>query len=287
MIGYGIVKSIPRLILLIFVIFMGIFLWSFGIAYLYELDIKGVQYPPGILSFHGFTTSYFWMILVITVYSTTLIGINYSVRRKIPALIAIPLILIFSTGISMTVAFLQERSTLIPTIDQPVSSNIEIKPGTIFVKGSDKQIVLDNPKGPYVIAELLPKTSGIIDSLIDDATMLGRYFSEYWSLGYIPFVIFLAFILYFLTSLRPIVSLSEWPLANLLTGLLLIRFSLWIQNFLLSEHIVQIIAKLSGPLLPAFLIPYTGLLPLFLLGSILHVFAILLFLSKDKNSVHR
>lgn len=280
-------KSIPRLILLIFAIFMGIFLWSFGIAYLYELDTKAVQYPPGILRLHEFTASYFWMILVITIYSTTLIGVNYSVRRNIPALIAIPLILIFCTGISITAAFLHERSTPILTIDQPVSSNIAIQPGTIFIRGSDKQIVLDNPKGPYIITELLPKTSGIIDSLIDDATMLGRHFSEFWSLGYMPFVIFLAFILYFLTSLRPIVNLSEWPLANLLTGLLLIRFSLWIQNFLLSEQIVQIVTTLGGSLLPAFVIPYMGLLPLFLLGSILHVFAILLFLSKDKYSVHR
>jgi hypothetical protein len=287
MIGYGIVKGIPRLILLVLALFFGLFLWCFGIGYLYSVVFTSVHVPQGFLYLQEMVQSYFWIILVITLYSTAILGTNYAVRKHIITILRVPLLLILISGLAIASVFLFERISPMVPAQQSISSNLELKTGTILISGNQKELILRPGKEPIVVQALLPKQSGIISSIIQEGQALGSYFESFWIKGYLNFTIFIGLILYFLTSLGPVFSISGWPLANLLLGLLVARFALWIQVFLFSEPVVHIVSVITGSLLPEPIQPFTALVPLFLLGTLIHLFALLLYLSKDKKNAHR
>jgi len=231
--------------------------------------------------------SQFWIILAITLYSTTILGTNYAVRKHISTMLRVPLLLLLMSGLSIASAFVFEKTSPLLPAEQSISSNIEIKTGTILISGNEKQMILTPNKEPIVVQALLPNQNRLIVSIMLDGQELGRYFESFWINGYLSFTIFIVLILYFLTSLGPVFNISGWPLANLLLGLLIARFALWIQVFLFSEPVVQFVSAITSSILPEPIHPFTSLVPLFLLGTMVHLFALLLYLSKDKKHVHR
>ncbi|MDR3145412.1 MAG: hypothetical protein LBU21_03975, partial [Treponema sp.] len=81
-----------------------------------------------------------------------------------------------------------------------------------------------------------------------------------------------AALLFLLVSLRGILELSAWPLANLLLGALVFRAVLALETFLDSGEILSFIAPFLGPWIsPAFLSPlvFSGLGLLIMLYSAL------------------
>lgn len=283
MIGYGIVKSTPRLIILIFAFFIGIFAICLGLSFLFDYIFNACNVPPSAINVRQLIKNIFWMVQVITLYSTAIVGINYAFRRKIPVFISIPLLFIIITGLSIAVTFLYERSLPLLGSHVPITSNLAIQPGTILFEGNTKQVLIQNKASSIRLTSLLPQQNSLITDLIQDSTDLGKHLAQFWEAGLISFVIAVAFLLYFLTSLGPLINLSEWPLANLLFGLLLLRFSLWIQNFLFSEPVMNIIGAFITPLVPSIMLPFIALLPLFIVGTFIHLFAFLLYLSKDRK----
>ena len=283
MIGYGIVKGIPRLVLLVIVMFFLLLLWWFSIGYLYEMVLTGVHIPKGTINLKHFVQSNFWMILVITLYCTAILGTNYGVRKQILSLFRVPLLLILSSGLCIASAFIFDRSIPMLATEIPVTSTVELKPGTILVSGEQKELVLSPGEDSIAVISLIPPHNSLIDSIIQDGKEIGIQFESFWHKGLIPFIIFLAALLYLLTSLGPIFTISGWPLANLLIGLLLVRFTLWIQLFIFSEPVVTVISAIIGSVLPDPMHTYTVLVPLILLGTLIHFFAFLLYASKDRK----
>lgn len=283
MVGYCIVKTIPRLILLVIGLFFGLLLWYFGIGYLYLLVFHGVRIPRGAVNLQDFIQSHVWLGLVITLHGTAILGTTYAFRKHIPTALGVSLLLLILTILSITTAFVFERITPFASTKWPISSTIEYKTGTLLIFDSQKELIITPNKQPLVIQALLPKQSKLIDSILQDSRELGRQFAIFWAKGFLPFSVFIVCMLYFLTALGPIFSFSAWPLANLLLGLLFARFALWIQVFLFSEPVLQLISAIAKPIMPEVIQPYIALVSLFLLGTILHIFAILMYLSKDRE----
>ncbi|AEJ18396.1 hypothetical protein Spica_0228 [Gracilinema caldarium DSM 7334] len=230
--------------------------------------------------------AHFWTNLVLTLYGTLIIGIHYAVRKKVLTIFRVPLLLILLSGLSVASVYLFERIIPLVPPEHTSSSTITLKMGTILISPQQKEVLLTTPKEPVLIKALLPKGNGLISSIIKDGKDLGYHAASFWTQGYISFALFVVLLLYFVSSLGPVLSISGWPLANLLLGFLLARFSLWIQNFLFLEPVVQIITTFINPILQEPFHRYTALFPLVVLGTFIHIFALLLYLSKDRKQAH-
>jgi len=280
------VKGIPRLIVLVFTLFFGLLLWLFGLDYLYSLVHHGLRFPMEPINIQELLQAHFWTNLVLSLYGTVIIGTNYAVRKKILTILRVPLLLILLSGLSVASVYIFEGIIPVVPTEHTSATTVELKMGTILISPQQKELYLSATKKPVLIYTLLPKKSRFISNIMKDGKELGAYIASFWIQGYIPFVLFLVLLLYFVSSLGPVFSMSQWPLANFLLGLVLARFSLWIQNFLFSEPVVQIIAMVTNPILPEPLYQYTALFPLFVLGTLIHIFAFLLYLSKDRKKAH-
>ena len=226
-----------------------------------------------------------WAVPV-SIYATILLGHSYAARKKIAAPVSIASVIVlsciffmvFSMGIQQfkKVDFAIE---LAPVIKEP--------PGLILSRPDrldryDAAIVLlkeDALDGPRVIsypdqelffltepgtmmgtatAPYLPigGSSGpwLIQSISIDFNLCARQFEERYDAGLFSLIIYGASLILLLGSLRFLMDLSVWPLANLFIGMIVFRGILSLETFLNSREIQFLISTFFLERLPPSLI---------------------------------
>jgi hypothetical protein len=111
-----------------------------------------------------------------------------------------------------------------------------------------------------------------MNGILTDAALVSGQFETRLGEGLIPFAIYAGALILLLVSLRFVMDLSSWPLANLFSGALVFRGILAFQTFLDSRIIQEfLLAFVDGRIEGSLLSPaiFTGLAVLILIYTIL------------------
>ena len=270
-----------------------------------------------------FLISAAWMALPATLFFTILFILSYTVRRKIPALLSIFIIIILSGAFSLGLFLGIERfQTLNITFEIPnrLSSSLLSKNGLILsrqdmtvvllsegtgvtgVNGGNILGISDYPRvvsfpdrplvyqeaalGPFTSPLPLPfenRTSWLIESILIDFNLVAREFHTRFSQGLFSFGVYGLSLIFFLASLRFIFDLCFWPLANLFLGALVFRFVLSLQIFLNTPEALDLLNTFLGNLVPDLL-----LAPMVFcaLGSLALLYTFFAFIARHKRRRH-
>jgi hypothetical protein len=240
-------------------------------------------------------------ILPLILYASILLALSYTARRGIPLLAAIFGLLILAGGaiLGVSLGLIHLKSLAAPAI--PLFSSKTLgAPGLILSQGSTVTVVLGNPgqagspravsipgrpliyqepaSGPDNTTTALPpvpfrtEESYLLNGFLMDSALAAKRFETTLDQGLIPFAIYGGALIFLLASLRFVLNLSSWPLANLFSGALVFRGILAFQTFIDSRAIHDFIyGFLDGRVDDALISPgiFAGLAVLVLLYTFL------------------
>jgi hypothetical protein len=222
-----------------------------------------------------------WAALPVAIYLSILLGLSYTVRRKIPIPLAIACISVlaclFTAGVSLGVS----RADALKFALKPAPS-IPARPGLILSQ-SDNVIVLlkessdvrgpravsipgrpliyqDVPRGPNNTILPLPalpfgtEAPWFIRSLGIDLSLSARQMENRLAESFYSFAVYAFSLILLLASLRFIFELSQWPLANLFLGALVFRLVLILETFINSREMTELIDSFLNGFVPSMLI---------------------------------
>ena len=274
-------KSIARLTLFFSLTFFAFFLAAIVLNYIASLIELARIIPAGVGS--GEAAKAFWAALPAALYLSILLTTSYSARKNIPikfAIVAIcSLACIFTAGFSLGI----NRIGAIEAIFKPVVE-IEAEPGLILSQSRTRIVLLKEssdvlgprlvsiPGQPFVYQELpvgpfntilsLPAlsfgndTPWFVKSVAIDLSLSAREFKERLENNYLYFAAYAFSLILLLSSLRFIMELSVWPLANIFFGALVFRGILALESFLNADEITSLIGSfLGGRVPPVFITP--------------------------------
>ena len=240
---------------------------------------------------------------------TILFTLSYSVRRKISALLSIFFIIILSASFTLGFFLAIDRiQTLDRSLEIPIFSR---KPNTrtgLILSRQDMAVVflnedrLDYPRvisfperplmyqeaalGPNYSVPPLPfidRTPWLIRSILIDFNLTSREFHARFREGLLSFGIYAGSLIFLLVSLRFILTLCSWPLANLFLGALVFRFVLSLEIFLNTPEPLAFLNAFLGNRFPEALI---APMVFCALGSLILVYTFLAFLVR-RNTKRR
>jgi hypothetical protein len=143
------------------------------------------------------------------------------------------------------------------------------------------------PIGPNNTALALPampfrdEMPWFIQSMLIDFTLTSREFDDKLREGIIPFAIYAGALIFLLASLRFLLDLSSWPLANLFLGALAFRGILALGTFLSTKEVNTLLVSFIGKRLPpAFITP----LAFCALGVLVILYTLLVHLARGKGA---
>ena len=224
-----------------------------------------------------------WKAFPAALYLSVLLILSYTARRKMPIPLSIISILIlgcvFSLGVSLGI---RRAGALKPALG-PVSS-LAGEPGLILSRGDNAMILLrgsrdvrgprvvsipgrpliyqDVPMGPNNTILNLPAlafgddTPWFISSVGIDFSLSAGELKGRLEEGFYSFAVYAFSLILLLASLRFILELSQWPLANLFLGALVFRGILALETFLNFREINALIDSfLGGRLVPMLITP--------------------------------
>jgi hypothetical protein len=240
--------------------------------------VKTVPFRQGLSG--GFIASGFKAIPA-ALYITILLSLSYTVRYKMPAALSIIGIFVlasgFTVGLTLGIACLDKVN-----LPPPAFSAIRGEPGIILSRGDTSMILLkgtgapggpriavipgqpliyqETPLGPDNTALSLPSLpfrtgdTWFISSIAIDFDLVSREFKDRLGQSLLWFCIYAGGLIFFLSSLRFLLELSQWPLANLFLGALAFRGILALETFLDTPEIEEFLRsflgeKLLGPVL--------------------------------------
>jgi hypothetical protein len=259
------VKRLAQLSLFFSICFAVIFPIAVSIRYLH-LWIDAFRFiPPESIGLLASLISAGRWALPIAVYAAILLTLSYSARKAFPVFLSILCIFIlacaFGTGVSLGLLRANSSMVLPGEITPPALGG----PGLILTQGETTVILMDepsNPAGSRIIA--IPGRSLIyqktpvgpangaftlppipfriggpyfITDLFIDFSLAAGQFQDRLEQGLISFGIYLGALCLLLSSLRFILELSSWPLANIFLGALVFRGILTVETFLDSQEI--------------------------------------------------
>lgn len=273
-------KNIAKLIIffsLSFVIFFlaavlvrSVFLWA-GLARVMPADARaGADFAETL-----------WTVIPAALYFSILVTLAYSARTKTPASAAIPCVAItafvFAAGISLGI---DRLDALRPAI-APVRP-IQAKTGLVLSNSGASIILLGengDPRGPRLVAisgqpliyqgkpvgpnnttlslPALPfgdNTPWFLRSLGIDFSLSAGELKSRFEGNLLLFAVYAFSLILFLSSLRFLLELSHWPLANIFLGALVFRFILALEIFLNSRETNTLIHSFLAERLPPALI---------------------------------
>ena len=222
-----------------------------------------------------------WKALPAAFYLSILLTLSYSARRKMPIPLSIFGIFIlgcvFFLGVSMGIT----RSEAMKLALKPVTP-IQGGPGLILSRQDNAVILLRgsaDAQGPRVVSipgrpliyQNLPvgpnntilslpvltftdSTPWFVRSLTIDFTLCAEELKGRLKDGYIPFAAYAFSLVLLLVSLRFLLELSQWALANLFIGALVFRGILALETFLNAREINALVASFIGKRIPAMLV---------------------------------
>ena len=251
-----------------------------------------------------------WRALSVSLYLAMLLGLSYSARRKIPVPLTIIWIIvmgmIFTVGVSLGI----NRAVAIRPVLKQVPS-VQSAPGLILSRSENSMILLRESReirGPRVVSipgqpliyqevPIGPNNTVInlpalafgdekpwfvrslgIDFSLSAGEMRGRL-----DAGFYPFAVYAFSLILLLGSLRFLVELSPWPLANIFLGALVFRLILTLEIFLNSREINTLLGSyLAGRAPPSLITP----LVFSALGVIVIVYTVLTRLARPGKGIN-
>ncbi|MDR0598174.1 MAG: hypothetical protein LBG14_06680 [Treponema sp.] len=237
-------------------------------------------------------------IVPLILYCAILMGLSYSARRGIALPAAILSIFILAGGAALGLS-LGLRNLGAGSVDAPLRSGGETKtlggPGLILSrwdvtvallgdpgKGEGSRVISipgrpliyqETPSGPdNAVVLFRDGDSPLIRGLLVDSALVAEQFETRLNRGLLPFALYGGAIILLLSSLRFVLDLSSWPLANLFCGALAFRGILAFQTFLDSRDVQAFIIaffdrRIDGAIISPVI--FTGLALLILLYTFL------------------
>ena len=240
-----------------------------------------------------------WKAFPVALYLSILFALSYSARRKMVIPVAIIGILVLGCAFSLGVSVGISRIEALKIAAQPVSP-LEGGPGLILSQSHNDIILLTGsrdvrlprlvsipgrpliyqaaPVGPNNTILSLPalsfgeNTPWFLRSLILDFSLSAGEMKRRLEIDFFPFAVYVFSLILLLASLRILLELSQWPLANLFIGALVFRMVLTLEIFLNTREINTLVTSFLKVSLPPELITpavFSALAVLFLFYTLL------------------
>ncbi|GHV75322.1 hypothetical protein AGMMS49942_01430 [Spirochaetia bacterium] len=294
-----------RLVLFFSLSFIIIFAIAGALSYL-QLALEAARTIPAGPSVElGQFVAALQKILPLILFASILMGLSYTTRRGIPLPLAIIGLFILAgscaLGSSLGLLHLKsldsaagplflskgERKTLgAPGLILSQGDTVLVVLGAPEEAGSPRVVSLPGrpllyqelPSGPNNTITALPpapfriEESSLMNSILIDSALAAEQFETRLEEGLVPFAIYAGALILLLVSLRFVMDLSSWPLANLFSGALAFRGILAFQTFLDSRIIQEFLfdfvdGRIEGSLLSPVI--FTGLAVLVLIYTVL------------------
>jgi hypothetical protein len=213
--------------------------------------------------------------LPVVVYASILLTLSYSARKAFPIPMSILCVFVlsgsFAAGISLGLLHANAAIAAPGTAAPPALGG----PGLILTQGETAVVLLDEPSNPggarvtalpgspLIYQESPARSAGPVDpaftlppipfrigepdfvtSLVTDFSLAAERLQDRLGEGFLPFGIYLGALCLLLSSLRFVLELSSWPLANIFLGVLVFRGILAAETFLESGEIQRFIGSL-------------------------------------------
>jgi hypothetical protein len=304
-------KNIARLVLFFTISFAGIFVLTATVRFLH-LRIDVIRALPARESHigAGLLTAARWS-LPLSLYGALLLGLSYTVRRRIFAPAAMLCLFILSTAAVLGLMLASEGFPRLSSYTIPARPLG--KPGLILTQADNAIVLIQDPAetwGPRVVSipgqplryQEVPRgpdnrpislppipfranTAWVLQSLDIDLSLAGDLLvSRFSSAGIVPFTVYVCALGFLLVSLRFVLGLSKWPLANLFLGALIFRGILSLETFLITREFQEILNDFLGDLIPPL---YTAPLIFVFLGFLVCLYTLLSYLARRKDHEER
>jgi hypothetical protein len=241
-------------------------------------------------------------------YITVLLSLSYTARYKMPVSLSITGIFVLASGftLGLTLGIAHLDNVKLPP---PAFRTLKGEPGLILSRGDTSMILLQGtgaPGGPrvtvipgqpliYQEAPLGPDNTALslpslpfrtdnpwfISSIAIDFDLVSREFKDRLGQGLFLFCIYAGSLIFFLSSLRFLLELSQWPLANLFLGALAFRGILALETFLDTPEIEEFLRSFLGEKL---LGPVLTPLVFCVLGTLVVVYMLLINLARGRET---
>jgi hypothetical protein len=273
------VKNFARLVMFFSLSFAALFFFASIVRY-FQIRIEAVRrFPPNPdQPLEDLFFAIRWA-LPATIYTSLLFGLSYSVKHRIPAPLSMFCLLILASALGFAALAASDRLVRFPG---PASLGKSLGgPGLLLRQGDNAMVLLGDPGGdggPRVVSipgsplnfqrfpgpgnsvlnlPSIPFRTGtawFLQSLIIDFSLAGRQMADRFVEGPLFFLIYAAALIFLLSSLRFILDIGNWPLANLFLGALVFRGVLSLEIFLNSREIHDFLAGFIGDRIPPSLI---------------------------------
>jgi hypothetical protein len=238
-------------------------------------------------------------------YISLLLGLSYTVRRRIFAPAGMIVLFILGAAFSLGVTVGAEGFSRLAQYIAPAKSLGN--PGLILTQADNAIVLIEDPAeiwGPRVVSlpgrsllyQETPRgpdgnpislppipfrtgTAWVLQSFIVDFAITGRQLDSRFHQGLAPFLIYVCALVFFLVSLRFVLGLSNWPLANLFLGALAYRGILAMETFLNTLEVQEVLNSLFGDLVP---LSYFSPMVFVFLGLLICLYTFLSFLARRK-----
>jgi len=222
-----------------------------------------------------------WKALPVAVYISILLTLSFSARRNLPIPLALPCIFILACVFSAGGALGISRAGALNLALRPIAS-IQERPGLVLSRSDNTVILLKEssdirgsrvvsfsgqpliyqevPLGPNNTILSLPPlpfnedTPWFVRSLDIDFSLSTGILKSRMEESYLSFGAYAFSLILLLASLRFLLELSRWPLANLFLGALVFRLVLALETFLNTREINTLIGSFLSGRLPSNLI---------------------------------
>ncbi|MCL2070161.1 MAG: hypothetical protein FWH19_04155 [Treponema sp.] len=273
-------KNFAKLVLFVSFCFAFLFLISVLIRFL-DSWIDFVRFIPLGEIIGAEVAEAAWNALPSAIYLSVLLCLSYTARRGIAIPLSMGCIIALCFAFTSAASLGIERTASISPLFKPASP-IVTGPGLILSQRNNTMILLressdltgprvvsipdqpliyqEQPIGPNNTILSLPalpfsvETPWFIQSLSIDLSLCAWQLKSRFQEGFIYFAAYALGLILLLGSLRFLLELSLWPLANLFLGALVFRLILSLEVFLNSREINTLLSHYLGELVPSLLI---------------------------------
>ena len=270
-------KKFAKLILYFSIVFVILFLVSGSLMYLASWITMARIIPLGTEPGQS-AADLAWKILPIALHGTMLLGLSYAVRKKVPGPLAILCVFLLGCGFTVGISLGISRIEVLKVALKPVSPMVG-RPGLILNQSDNAVILLkassdilgprvvsipglpliyhETPTGPNNTIISLPalpfinNTPWFLRSLGIDLSLSGREMESRMEADFFSFAVYAVSVVLLLASLRFILALSKWPLANIFMGALIFRLILLLETFINNAEINTLIGSFLGGRIPS------------------------------------
>lgn len=300
-------KNIARLVLFFTISLAGIFILAATVHFLrIRIDTIRVLPSQGSRVQAELLSAARWA-LPLSLYGSLLLSLSYTVRRRIFAPAAMLSLFILASAAGLGIILGAESFHHLSSYTIPAGSLG--RDGLILTQADNAIVLIQDPSeiwGPRVVSipgqdlryQAVPRgpdnrpislppipfratTAWVLESFNIDLSLASRLLVDrFGSAGILPFTIYVAALSFLLISLRFVLGLSKWPLANLFLGALIFRGILSMETFLNAPETQEILNTFLGDLVPPL---YTAPLIFVFLGFFVYLYTFLHYLARRKD----